>query len=73
MALGLSIASWTCFIVGAAMLKSPSPLLIGLFPAHFLLGLAALFAAGGKKPLNYLNAALLCANFFFLYKQVFLG
>jgi hypothetical protein len=73
MALGLSIASWTCFIVGALSIKSPSPLLIGLFPAHFLFGLAAFFAGGGKKWLNWLNAALLCANYAFLYKQVFLG
>lgn len=69
----LSAASWACFAVSALSLHTPSPLLLATVPAHFLLGLAAFFPAGGKRPVLAVNAVLLSASFFWMFWQTFLG
>ena len=69
----LAAASWAAFALGALMLRSPSPLLLALFPAHAVLGLASFFPAERDPRAMSLTAALLLLNFGFLFKQTFLG
>lgn len=69
----LAALSWAAFLLAAAMLRSPSPLLLVLFPAQVLLGLASFFPADADRRAMGVTAALLLLNFGFLYKQAFLG
>lgn len=71
--LGLSVASWLCFALSAAMIHSPSPLLIYLVPAQAAFGLSALATDGAPRWTRVLTAALLGAAFAFLFKQSFLA
>lgn len=73
LAFWLAAASWTAFVLAALMLRSPSPLLLALFPAQVLLGLASFFPEGADRKTMGVTAALLLLNFGFLYKQAFLG
>lgn len=73
MSLGLCIASWTCFAIAAAMLRTPSPLLLALVPGHFVLGIAAFLTSGGRRWALLLNALLLAVNWSFLFWQTYLN
>lgn len=69
----LGATSWGAFALAALMLRSPSPLLLVLFPAQILLGLASFFPAEADRRAMGVTAALLLLNFGFLFKQTFLG
>lgn len=73
LAFGLAAGSWAAFALGALMLHSPSPLLLALFPAQVVLGLASFFPAESDRRAMGVTAALLLLNFGFLFKQAFLG
>lgn len=73
LSLALSVAGWLSFALALVMLRTPSPLLLVLFPAHFLLCLAAFFPEARDRRVLAANAATLAAAFAFLYKQTFLS
>jgi hypothetical protein len=72
-ALGLSAASWAAFALAAAMIRTPSPLLLCLVPAQAAFGLSALAVGHAPRWARVLTAALLGAAFAFLFKQSFLA
>ncbi len=69
----LAAASWAAFALAALMFRSPSPLLLVLFPAQFVLGLASFFPAEADRRAMAVTAGLMLLNFGFLFKQAFLG
>lgn len=72
-ALWLALASWSAFALATLMLRTPSPLLLGLFPAQVLLGLASFFPADTDRRTMAVTAGLLLLNFGFLFKHAFLS
>jgi hypothetical protein len=73
MSMKLSVGSWVCFALAALMIRTPSPLLLVLVPAHFALGLAAFFPKDGRQGPLIATAVLLAANWGFLFRTAFLG
>jgi hypothetical protein len=71
--LALGAASLAAFLLSAAMIKTPSPLLLVSVPVHFALGLACLLVTETAAGLRLASAASLLATFVFLFYQTFLG